>query len=203
MDRRGGGNGELGALLWGPTINRNLIRSCWDDMHCVAASLKDGTVTATLLVSKLHWLKRRSGVHKGIQELGRLQKTLFILNYISDEAYRRRIQRTLNKGEALHSLARELFFGQQGLFRERDYEAQLNRATCLSLLINAIIVWNTRYMSVALEHVRSMGHEVYETDLEHLSPLLSEHINLHGSYHFDLSGPSKHQGLRPLRSSGG
>lgn len=201
-DRRRG-YGELAALLRGPTINRGLIRSCWDDMHRVAASLKDGTVTATLLVGKLHGLKRKSGVHKGIQELGRLHKTLFILNYMSDESYRRRIQRTLNKGEALHSLARELFFGQQGLFRERDYEAQLNRATCLSLLINAIVVWNTRYMSAALEHLRSSGHEVDEADLEHLSPLLSEHINVHGSYHFDLSGPSRRQGLRPLRSPAG
>ncbi len=47
-------------------------------------------------------------------------------------------------------------------------------------------------MSAALEHLRSRGHEVDEADLEHLSPLLSEHINVHGSYHFDLSGPSKH-----------
>jgi TnpA family transposase len=189
--------GALDALLRGPTINRTLIRSCWDDMHRVAASLKDGTVTATLLVSKLHALKRKSGVHKGIQELGRLHKTLFVLDYISDEAYRRRIHRTLNKGESLHGLARELFFGQQGMFGERDYEAQLNRATCLSLLINAIVVWNTRYLAAALEHVRATGHVVDDTDLEHLSPLLWEQITLHGSYHFDLN---PRNGLRPLRS---
>jgi len=35
-----------------------------------------------------------------------------------------------------HALAREVFFGQQGLFRERDYVGQLNRATCMSLIIN-------------------------------------------------------------------
>lgn len=39
-----------------------------------------------------------------------------------DEDYRRRIHHTMNKGELLHTLAREVFFGQQGLFRERDYE---------------------------------------------------------------------------------
>ncbi len=70
-------------------------------------------------------------------------------------------------------------------------------------MINAIVVWDTRHMSAALEHLRSRGHEVDETDLEHLSPLLSEHINLHGSYHFDLSGASRRQWLRPLRSPGG
>jgi TnpA family transposase len=81
-------------------------------------------------------------------------KTLAALNYISDEDYRRRIHHTLNKGELLHALVREVFFGQQGLFRERDYLGQLNRATCMSLIINAIVVWNTRYMMAALEHLR-------------------------------------------------
>lgn len=192
--------GDLDALLkGGPSINCERIKRCWDDMHRVAASLKDGTVTATLLVSKLNALERKNGIHKGIQELGKLRKTLFILNYISDEKYRRRIHRTLNKGEALHSLAREVFFGQQGMFRERDYESQLNRATCLSLLINAIEVWNTRYMMAALEHLRATGYQVNDSDLTFLSPLMWEHINMHGTYHFDLSAPAKRKGLKPLR----
>ena len=42
--------GELDALLRGPAIKRELIRDCWDDMHKVAASLKDGTTSATLLL---------------------------------------------------------------------------------------------------------------------------------------------------------
>ena len=70
--------GELDALLRGPAINRKLIRECWDDMHKVAASLKDGTTSATLLVSKLNNLKRKSSVQQAIQELGRLHKTLFL-----------------------------------------------------------------------------------------------------------------------------
>jgi TnpA family transposase len=149
--------GKLDALLRGPSISRKRILESWDDMHRVAASLKGGTVSATLLVSKLRALKRKSGAHRGIQELGRLRKTLFILDYVSDGSYRRRINATLNEGEALHSLAREVFFGQQGLFRERDYEAQLNRATCLSLIVNAISVWNTRYLMAALEYLKAPG----------------------------------------------
>ncbi len=193
--------GELDALLRGPAIKRKLIRECWDDMHKVAASLKDGTTSATLLVSKLNNLKRKSGVQQAIQELGRLHKTLFYLDYISDESLRLRIRSALNKGELLHSLARDLFFGQQGLFRERDYEAQLNRATCLSLLINAIAVWNARYEMAALEYLKETGHEFDEEDVSRLTPLLSEHISIHGTYHFDLAAPDRREGLRPLRTS--
>ncbi len=188
---RGHAYGELDELFRGPPINRDLIRRCWDDMHRVAASLKDGTVTATLLVGKLHALQRKNSVHRAIQELGRLHKTLFILRFISDEDYRRHIGRTLNRGETLHALARELFFGQQGIFRERAYEAQLNRATCLSVLMNAIIVWNTRYMMKALDHLRATGYPVNDADLTYLSPVLWDHITFRGSYHFDLGKVTK------------
>jgi hypothetical protein len=45
-------------------------------------------------------------------------------------------------------------------------------------------------------------YPVLERDLEHLSPILSGHINLHGSHHFDLQAPKKRQGqLLPLRTT--
>ncbi|RRR75348.1 MAG: hypothetical protein EI684_04835 [Candidatus Viridilinea halotolerans] len=191
--------GTLGALFRGGVINKDRIRANWDQMHRIAASLQDGTVTAQLLVSKLQSLKQQHGAHRGIQELGRVFKTISALTYISDEDYRRRIHHTLNKGELLHALAREVFFGQQGLFRERDYEGQLNRATCMSLIINAIVVWNTRYLMAALDELRRQGMTVNDSDLPYLTPLLWEHITFHGSYHFDLRAAQQQSGLRPLR----
>src|SRR5258708_31689917 len=92
----------------------------------------------------------------------------------------------LNKGEAVHSLARDVAYGQRGVLTDRDFASQLNRATCLSLLLNIIAAWNTRYMQAALDHLRTTGYPVQESDLEHLSPITSAHINLHGSHHLDL-----------------
>ncbi|EGW39336.1 Tn3 family transposase [Desulfosporosinus sp. OT] len=40
-----------------------------------------------------------------LREMGRIEKTIFILDYISSEAMRRRIHRRLNKGEAMNALA--------------------------------------------------------------------------------------------------
>lgn len=40
---------------------------------------------------------------------------------------------------------------------------------------------------------------INDADLQHLTPLLWEHITFHGSYHFDLGEPSRRVGLRPLR----
>ena len=57
-------------------------------------------------------------------------------------------------------------------------------------------------MQATLDHLRTTGYTVLESDLEHLSPIVSGHINLHGSHHFDLQAPKKRQGqLRPLRTA--
>ena len=194
--------GILKPLFRNPPIQRDLIIRCWDDMHRVAASLKDGTVTSVLLVEKLQALDRKNLVHRGLEEYGRLLRTIDILSFISDPAYRQRVGSMLNKGEAVHSLGRALAYGQQGALSDRDFASQLNRATCLSLLINVISVWNTRYMQAALDHLQATGYPIQQDDLRHLSPILSGHINLHGSHHFDFQASKKRQGqLRPLRIS--
>src|SRR5699024_2673076 len=68
-------------------------------------------------------------------------------NGLANEKLRRRIHRGLNKGEAMNGLARALFFGKRGEFRERGIQDQLQRASALNILINAISVWNTVYLS--------------------------------------------------------
>jgi hypothetical protein len=57
-------------------------------------------------------------------------------------------------------------------------------------------------MRAVVDHLCATGYAVPENDLEHLSPILSGHINLHGSHHFDLQAPKKRQGqLRSLRTT--
>lgn len=61
---------------------------------------------------------------------------------------RRHIQRGLNKGEDTNALARAIFFGE---LRERALQDQFQRSRALNLLINAISVWNTVYLSEAIK----------------------------------------------------
>lgn len=85
----------------------------------------------------------------------------------------------------------------EGRFHDRGYEAQLNRASALSLVINAIAVWNTRYFEQAQIALAKQGIPVPEEVWQHLSPLQWAHIHLNGSYHFTnlaLDGD-----FRPLR----
>jgi len=79
-----------------------------------------------------------------------------------------------------------------GLRSIRAYEGQLNRATALSLLINAIVVWNTRYYDAVGAHLGGFTDAIWS----HISPISWEHILFVGNYSFDdlvLAGA-----LRPL-----
>lgn len=119
---------------------------------------------------------------------------------MDDETYRRRILVQLNKGEEVHKLRRFLFFDNQGQLRKQKTEDLVNQAGCLSLLSNAVIVWNTVYMQAALRELSARGIFVAVADQVHFSPVRYEHINPYGKFHFDLSVELDASGLRPLRS---
>jgi len=50
---------------------------------------------------------------------------------------------TAQSGGTTPSARPRLFFANQGAFQTGDYDEIMNKATCLSLLSNAVVVWNT------------------------------------------------------------
>lgn len=178
-----------------PRIVRN-----WDDLLRVAGSLKMGTVSATELVRGLQGGGRPSTLGRAIGELGRVAKTLYLLNYLDDEAYRRRILTQLNRGESRHGVARVIFHGQRGELRQRYREGQEDQLGALGLVLNAVVLWNTRYLDASLTQVRASGGLVKPEDVERLSPLLLDHINVLGRYEFALMESVRQGRLRPLRN---
>jgi Tn3 transposase DDE domain len=70
----------------------------------------------------------------------------------------------------------------------------------LGLIINALVLWNTRYMDAALNRLRSLGFEVKSEDVARLSPLSDKHFNVLGRYHFTVTESILKGELRPLRT---
>ena len=165
----------------------------------IAGSLKQGFVTASLLISKLQSRPQKNALTKALQEYGKLQKSIFILKYLQSPEYQKKITIQLNKGEAMHALRRALFVANEGQIRKRHQEDQLNQAACLNLLTNVVAVWNSVYMNAALEQLKSEGYEVKEDDVRNLSPARSEHINMYGKYYFNIEEAIRRKGLRELR----
>jgi TnpA family transposase len=180
-------------------VNTKLIVRNWDDLLRVAGSLHQGTVSASELMRSILRSKRPSTLARAIAALGRIPKTLYMLSYIDDESYRRRILTQLNRGEGRHSVARAVFHGQRGELRQRYREGQEDQLGALGLVVNAIVLWNTLYMEAALKQLRDEGVEVRDEDVARLSPLVYQHIHFQGRYSFALSEAVARGELRPLR----
>lgn len=180
-------------------LNKNLIFQNAEILLRIAGSLKSGSVTASLLISKYLSYPRENSAVRALKEWGRLIKTVSILEYILDDNQQRRITAQLNKGEAIHDLRKYLRFADEGEVRLKDLEDQSNQAGCLTLVTNAVIVWNTVYMWEAIEHLRSIGEHICEEDISHLSPCRFEHINRYGNYLFQKKSDLSINRLHPLR----
>lgn len=194
-------NADYGVLdkLARQQVKTELIEQNWDDLLRVAGSLKLGAVSALEIMRALHRGKKPSTLARAIAELGRVAKTLYLLHYVDDEDYRRRILTQLNRGESRHSLARAVFYGRRGELRQAYRVGQEEQLGALGLVVNVLVLWNTYYMDVGLSYLREQGETVIQEDLARLSPLGYEHINMLGRYHFYLPESLKNGGTRPLR----
>jgi TnpA family transposase len=157
-------------------------------------------VTASLMLHKLGSYHRQNGLAVALRELGRIERTLFTLEWLQNVDLRRSVQVGLNKGEAKNALARAVFFNRLGELRDRSFENQRYRASGLNLVIAAIVLWNTVYLARAVRALRERGQVIDEALLQHLSPLGWEHINLTGDYSWRPSTGVQRNSYRPLRA---
>ena len=171
----------------------------WDDMLRLVGSLRLGYATASLVIQKLQAAPRKSKLAKALQEYGRLIKTLHILRWYASEEKRRWINRQLNKGESLHALKAYLSVGNHGVLRRKTDEGLQHQVGCLNLLTNAVILWNSVYMGEALQQIDTWEPAERDPLLKHIWPTCFEHINVYGTYDFDVEHARQRQGLRPLR----
>lgn len=180
-------------------INTPIIEENFEEVMRIAYSIKYGYVSADTVMSKLGSYSRQNSIAKALREMGRIEKTIFILKYVTDERLRREILVGLNKGEAMNGMARALFFGKSGNLREKDWQNQLQRASCLNILLNIIVIWNTVYLQKAVEHIRESRGVFDEALLKHVSPLNWGHIQLYGKYYFNSNLLLPESGFKPLR----
>jgi len=178
-------------------IRRQLIEDQWSDICRVAGTLHTrlhrlGSDPRTSAFGPAHhaW--------SAIAELGPIVQTITMLAYVSDEANRHRVLVQLNRTENRNDLARAVFHGRSGDLYQAYRTGQEDQLGALGLVVNAIALFNTRYLDRAVNHVRDRGKSIHDHELERLSPLVREHIELHGRYSFSLPEAVLIGELRPL-----
>jgi len=189
------------APLIGGRLNGRLIERHWDDLLRLTCSIRQGTVTASLILRKLAAYPRQNAVAQALRELGRIDRTLHLLRWFQEPPFRRHVGDELNKHELKNSLQRALFMHRLGTVQDRAFEDQRLRASGLNFLVAVISYWNTLYLDLSIQDLHREGVVVPEEHLPHLSPLDWEHIILTGEYRWEpdpLRRPGERRRLRPV-----
>jgi TnpA family transposase len=138
----------------------------------------------------LHEVNRATGFASAFSnlrtgELGRIERTLFMLDWLESPQLRQLCQTGLNKSEQRHALAQVICTFKQGRIADRGQEAQQFRASGLNLAIAAIVYWNSTDIADVLDHMRGLGRAVPDELLTHTFPLMWEHIGFSGDFLWD------------------
>lgn len=175
--------------LTGGRIRETTIIANWPDVLRSIATMLSGRMQPSHLLKRLAARPRQHDLALALREIGRVERTLFIIEWLLNTDMQRRAQIGLNKGEAHHALKGALRIGRQGEIRDRTTEGQHFRIAGLNLLTAIIIYWNTKQLGIAVAQRRKAGLDCSQNLLAHISPLGWAHIILTGEYRWRNARP--------------
>ncbi|GAO22079.1 transposase Tn3 family protein [Alicycliphilus sp. B1] len=173
--------------LFRGTIDWDLIALHYRDMLRVAVSIKLGKITPSMILRRLGTFSNKNKLYFAFRELGRVIRTLFLLDYISDIELRKSIHAATNKSEEFNNFVKWLFFGGEGVIAEYLRHEQRKVIKYSQLVANMVILHNVQWMSRKLKELQTQGYPVGEPVLKALSPYRTSHINRFGDYTLDLA----------------
>ena len=88
-----------------------------------------GLVPPCVILKKLAASPRQNRLNQALREMGRIERSIFICDWLLDNKLRRRSYAILNKGESRYALARAVFLHQLGELRNRIAETMAYRAS--------------------------------------------------------------------------
>ena len=102
------------APLIGERLEPDLIRGQWHELLRLAASVRTGTVSASLMLKRLGSYPSQNRLAAALSKVGRVERTLWTLRWIEDPEVRRATELELYKGEARNALARAVCLHRLG-----------------------------------------------------------------------------------------
>ena len=155
-------------------INTPLIEAQWDEILRFVATIKLKVTSASQLFKRLNSYSRQHPLYSALKELGKIEKSLFLLTWIDLVDLRQAVEKQLNKGESANR-----FF----LYAEKAEQEIADG--CNRLIRNAIICWNYLYLSqVLMQETDEERRQALLTALKNGSVVIWQHVNLHGEYDF-------------------
>ncbi len=172
--------------LFKGSVDWKLIRTHWQDLMRVALSIKAGKLMPSTLLRKLSSYSRKNKLYQAFRELGLVVRTIFLLQYISDQGLRQQITACTNIVEGLNQFLSWIFFGKEGIITENDPDEQEKRLKYLDVVACAVTLQNAVDISWVVQTLSAEGYRVDREALAAISPYLTRHLKRFGDYVLDL-----------------
>ena len=127
--------------------NKDKIISEWAAIKKIMLSLATKSSTQSTIVSKLCSYERKNQTKSSLWELDNIIRSIHLLRYIDDIAYRQNIQKALNRGESYHKLRRSISYANGGKLRVISEMGQQIYNECGRLVANNMLLYNVRILS--------------------------------------------------------
>ena len=173
--------------LFSESINWKLIETHLPDMLRIVLSIKAGKITPSTILRRLGTANRKNKLYFAFRELGRVIRTVFLLDYIGDIETRKTIQSATTKSEEFNQFIQWLFFGGEGIIAENVRHEQRKVVKYNQLVANLVILHNVEAMTRVLKEFQEEGLPIDEGILAGLAPYRTGHINRFGDYTLDLA----------------
>jgi TnpA family transposase len=177
---------NINELFTEKPIDWELIETHYHDMLRVAISIQKGKVKASTILRKLCSKSRKNKLYFAFRELGRVERTIFLLNYINDPEMRRLIQAATCKSEEFNQFVNWIRFGGGGVISDNMRPNQRKIIRFNHLLANILIFHTVVYQTKAINKLRGLGTEIPNEILSGISPYWTEHLNRFGVFQLDM-----------------
>lgn len=171
--------------LFRDSVDWDLIETHWKDLMRVVLSIRAGKVAASTLLRRLGNNSRKNRLYHAFRALGAAVRTLFLLQYISDQDLREQITASTNKVEAYNGFSKYFFFGGEGVIADNDPVEQEKAVKYNDLVANAVIFHNVVEQTRIIKALMRDGWKVTAEDVTALSPYMTSHIKRFGDYLID------------------
>ncbi|WP_176072339.1 Tn3 family transposase [Paraburkholderia mimosarum] len=169
-------------------VRLELIVDVWDEFVRIAASIRSGKCTAVDALARFGSAARGQAVYEGGVHVGRLFRSIFLIDYFTNAPFRAEMQHVLNRGEAVHNVQRAIHIGKIPVELARRHESLSAVSSALTLLSNILMAWNTTHMQRVLEEIQAAtGEPLAPEQLRRIAPTHLEGINLRGTFNFPVA----------------
>lgn len=167
-------------------VSVKAISDGWDDMLRLVASIMTGKVTVSWALARNGSAAAGDRLYRALDHYGRLLRSVFLCDYLTNDAFRREIHTLLNRGESVHQLQRAIYYGRVSAERGRRRDELRTISGAHVLLTNLVIAWNTVQLQEVLKRLRAGGQAIGDDLVRRLGPVFFGNINFRGTMSFSI-----------------